>query len=260
MSLVSEALRKARAESLAGGGHPRGVVFRTTVVLGARGPRIGLGWLLGGAVLAAAAAGGALAWWLLPGRGGIPPAPRSTSATATEGAARPSAPAPTPRGADANPPGRESPAVAAPPATAGTAAGRAATLGPASAPNDDAVAATAPAAETAKPARRPADAERQSLPVAPAQEHPEPAHDATRQAAAAAAAGARERTFGLDADLGYAKLHLDYIVYRSKAPFAGINGQQVTIGTIIEGFTVEEIGPEDVRLRDAKGLVVLRVP
>ena len=36
MSLVSEALRKARAESMAGGAHPHGVVFRTTVVLGAR--------------------------------------------------------------------------------------------------------------------------------------------------------------------------------------------------------------------------------
>jgi hypothetical protein len=62
----------------------------------------------------------------------------------------------------------------------------------------------------------------------------------------------------LDADLGTVKLHLDYIVYRSKDPFASINGQQVTIGSIIEGFTVEEIDLEVVRLRDSRGTVVLR--
>ena len=62
----------------------------------------------------------------------------------------------------------------------------------------------------------------------------------------------------LDADLGKVKLHLDYIVYRSKDPFASINGQEVVIGSIIEGFTVEEIAPESVRLRHARGAVVLR--
>ena len=166
-------------------------------------------------------------------------------------------PAPAPTAAEVNPPAHESPAVAAPPATVETAAGRLAALGSAPVPSDDAVAATAPPPETAPPARAPAAAESRPLPVAHAQERPKPAPDAARQAAAA---GARERTFGLDADLGYAKLHLDYIVYRSKAPFAGINGQQVTIGSVIEGFTVEEIGPDDVRLRDAKGPVVLRIP
>ena len=250
MSLVSEALRKARAESLAGGGSPRGVVFRTTVVLGARGPRIGLGWLLGGVALAAVAAGGAVTWWLLSGRGGAPPAPVPTSAAAARPAARPLAPTP----ADASPPAPGSPAAAAPPATVEAAAGRPAALRPAPVPTDNAAAATAP------PARAPEAAKPRSSPVAPAQERPEPAPDAARQAAATAASGARERAFGLDADLGYAKFHLDFIVYRSKAPFAGINGQQVTIGSVIEGFTVEEIGPDDVRLRDPKGPVVLRIP
>jgi hypothetical protein len=68
----------------------------------------------------------------------------------------------------------------------------------------------------------------------------------------------REREFVVDADLGHVKLHLDYVVYRPGSPFAGINGQQVVIGTVIEGFQVEEIGPESVRLRDARGTVVLR--
>ena len=60
------------------------------------------------------------------------------------------------------------------------------------------------------------------------------------------------------ANLGYARLHLDYVVYRPSSPFAGINGQQVVIGSVIEGFQVEEIGPELVRLRDGRGTVVLR--
>jgi len=70
--------------------------------------------------------------------------------------------------------------------------------------------------------------------------------------------GPRERTFVVDADLGSAKLHLDYVVYRPGSPFAGINGQQVVIGTVIEGFQVEEIGPESVRLRNDRVTVVLR--
>jgi hypothetical protein len=264
MSLVSEALRKARAESMAGGARPRGVVFRTTVVLGARGPRIGLGWLLGGAALAAAAAGGAVAWWLLPGRGVPAPVPVAASVTASTAAAgpaaHPAASAPAPMAAEVNPATHENPAVAAPPAAVETAAGRAAASEPAPALGNGAVAATAPAPGAAQPSRPPAVAERQALPVVAAQERPKPAPDAVRQLSTTAAAGGRERAFGLDADLGYAKLHLDYIVYRSKAPFAGINGQQVTIGSVIEGFTVEEIGPDSIRLHDSRGDVILQIP
>ncbi len=239
MSLVSEALRKARAESLAGGAHQRGVVFRTTVVLGPRGPRIRLGWLLGAAVLAAAAAGGAVAWWLLPGRA----TPATLPAPAAEPAARPASPSPVSATAGASPPAYESPEAVAPaPVLA-----------------HGALHATAPPPEPhpKQPTRPPATAEPQAA-VAPAQGLPLPAPEASMGVAAPVTAGARERAFGLDADLGYAKLHLDYIVYRSKDPFAGINGRQVMIGTIIEGFTVEEIGPDDVRLHDAKGPVVLR--
>jgi hypothetical protein len=260
MSLVSEALRKAREESMAGGAHPRGVVFRTTVVLGAHGPRIGLGWLLGGAALAAAVAGGGVAWWLLPGRGISTPVPVAASVTASTAATGPAAHPAAPAAANANPPVRERPAVFGPPAAAETPAVRAAAPGPASAPGDDAAAAPPPAPGAAQPSRPPALAERQAPPVAPAQEHPKPAPDAARQLPTTAAAGARERTFGLDADLGYAKLHLDYIVYRSKNPFAGINGQQIMIGSIIEGFTVEEIGPDSIRLHDSRGDVILQIP
>lgn len=62
----------------------------------------------------------------------------------------------------------------------------------------------------------------------------------------------------LDADLGRVKLHLDFVVYKPSAPFAGINGQQVVPGSIVEGWLVEEIGRDFVRVSDGRGKVVLR--
>jgi hypothetical protein len=69
----------------------------------------------------------------------------------------------------------------------------------------------------------------------------------------------RERSFVLDADLGNVKLHLDFLVYKPSAPFASVNGQQVVPGSIISGFRVDEIGPDAVRLSDSRTRVVLRV-
>jgi hypothetical protein len=209
-------------------------------------------------VLAAGAAGGAVAWWLHPGRGNPPVSPSASLA-----AAAPAVPesTPAPKTAELSRLAMPGQAVGVPVAALETPAARAAAPAPARAPEHAAPAAILPPGSPApaRPTRPPAVAERRPPSAAGFQEQAAPPPGEVRQAASAAAE-TRERTFGLDADLGYAKLHLDYIVYRSKAPFAGINGRQVTIGTIIEGFTVEEIGPDDVRLRDANGLVVLRVP
>lgn len=69
-----------------------------------------------------------------------------------------------------------------------------------------------------------------------------------------------ERVFVIDADLGYTSLSLGFIVARAGSPFAEINGVQVSVGSEIEGFTVEAIEADRVVLRDAKGPLVLRVP
>jgi hypothetical protein len=69
-----------------------------------------------------------------------------------------------------------------------------------------------------------------------------------------------DRVFVLDADLGTVKLSLGYIVARSTNPFAEINGIEVLVGSEIEGFTVEAIEANRVTLRDANGLLVLKVP
>jgi hypothetical protein len=75
-----------------------------------------------------------------------------------------------------------------------------------------------------------------------------------------ASVSAVERVFEVEADLGYAFLSLDYIVAGTNDTFAQINGFDVRVGSHIEGFTVEEITPEWVRLIDEKGPLLLKVP
>lgn len=62
----------------------------------------------------------------------------------------------------------------------------------------------------------------------------------------------------LRADLGHITLQLDYIVYKPSAPFAGINGQRVMVGTMIGQAKVVAIEEEAVHLEDRSGLVILR--
>lgn len=67
-----------------------------------------------------------------------------------------------------------------------------------------------------------------------------------------------ERSFVAEADVGYARLILDFIVYRSTNPFAEINGIEVHEGSLIEGFVVESIEQTRVVLRDDRGPLILR--
>jgi hypothetical protein len=224
VSLISEALRKARQDEARKDTKVRGVVPST--LLGRR-PRSGA-WLALAlmVVLAAAIGGAAAAWWLLGGRGAAK-AVRSESGTPAAPAATP-APSPTPalaneaekrvtqRAADAS--------------------------APASLPHEQRPAAARPTGQVASPTSE------QRAPGAPSPGSLEkPAAD-----------GTHERVYVLDANLGHVKLHLDYIVYRPSAPFASINDQQVRIGSIIEGFEVTEISPDLVKLHGARGTVVLR--
>lgn len=65
--------------------------------------------------------------------------------------------------------------------------------------------------------------------------------------------------FVLHADVGYATLDLDFIVYKPSAPFGRINGQDIVPGSIVAGFRVDEIAADYVRLSDRYGPLVLRV-
>ena len=242
MSLVSDALRKARAEAAEREGRGRGIP--RALVLPPKRWRSGPGLLLLLVIVVVAAVGGAsVAWWALGRRAAAP-------GTTTGGAAR-GGPEPASPNAQATALPSPPPVSAAAPAAARPAP---AAVGESTAPTATATAAPAIAGASAhEPPPAPATSGRametgdEGRPRAHASTVGEPG---TSQS---------ERSFIIDADLGYAKLHLDYIVYRPGSPFASINGGQVMVGSLIEGFNVEEITDDFVRLHDKHGTVVLRV-
>jgi hypothetical protein len=225
MSLITEALRKARQEAADREGRLRGIPRGLAVP-----PTRWRAWrpLALVILIAAGALGGAVVTWWLVGRH-VP----SISAAGTSLAPVATSPAPT-----------------APPSPQPSASERA--LGP------PAAVAGRPEAAPRQPVEPPAPASEARAASPGGQNAPEEAEAARARRAESADTTSRERSFVVDADLGYAKLHLDYIVYRPGSPFAGINGEQVVIGTKIDGFQVEEIGADSVRLQGSRGTVILR--
>ena len=222
MSLINEALRKARDEAAAR--ERRGSVppiFRST-----HRPRRRRGVLFLAAGVAAVAlllAGAATTWWIL----GAGAATDRRDTLMEEMDAELEAPAP--------------PTSPEPRAATGT-------LGETQPPAQPAVPLAEPIpAPTAPGASGARGAEPRSPDPISAQ------RDATPDP------GTGERSYRARAELGYASLVLDYLVYRPSDPFAQINGAEVHEGSVIEGFTVEEITRDHVRLRDERGPLLLRV-
>ncbi len=242
MSLISEALRKARQEAAAQEAQQKGVVLPATYQRTQARSRFGVGLVLGGLVVVVAALSGAgVVWWILDQAPqptamaeAIPQQP-ATVATAIPGPIQPAPLAPLAAEPELAP-DAESPA----PPTA-------------SAPPPEAVVA----------------------PVQPddPQPDPDPAEPETEtEAEVAADRGGSQgssagqvfdqtgaRVFAVEADLGDTVLSLDYLVFREEDPFAEINGTEVRVGSMLEGFVVEEIARGHVRLRDEKGPLILRV-
>ncbi len=271
MSLVSEALRKARQEAAERGEKQRGMTFRTTVTLGGGRTSRRPGWVI--ALVVLAALGGAAAAWLVlsPGSAARPSAPRLAQADAPPSAPQSassaaSAPSPTPTSspASASAAGAQPASTPASPATLAPVAD--VSSWPVTQPRRE---TASPAAPRARATRAPAPARPHAtvappfpsgpgavtvVPVAAPPTAPAP----PRATARPARAPGPERTFVLEADIGGTKLHLDFIVSRSQNPFARINGEQVVIGSVLAGYTVEEIAPEFVRLAGPAGIVVIR--
>jgi len=239
-------------------------VIRTTVTLPSRrsGLAPGTAAVLGGvAVLLAVAV--VLGWRALGNtHAGVAPPTRGTTlsvapeAPASENArAAPKLPdaAPSPIAPVIAPPAAARPAPPANPPAA-VAASEPGTL-----------AASRPAVSSDRPAP-PAGASVSSAPgirVAP----PDPSAQAAPGASPTTPAppqsagdqgGEHERSFRLSAVVDGVTLTLDYIAYQPSKAFAGINGKEVVVGTVIEGVRVEEIGPDYVRLRDRHGPFYLR--
>ena len=232
MSLVSEALRKARQEAAAREAARRGGVVRSGLVAPSTRRSLTPRLLLLAALVIVAGLAGALGAWLVLGRG-LQPATAGHRSGSPE-----SVPAPSPPGGDVR-------------AGAGTPA-----------------ASTAPALAAGQPEPARSPAAQGVVPPPAVATWPSPRQSAkTLPTPRTGAAGGAphtpptgvDRTFVLDADLGRVRLHLDFIVYKPSAPFAGINGAQVVPGSIVEGLVVEEIGRDFVGLRDGGRTVTLKV-
>jgi hypothetical protein len=228
MSLVSEALRKARQEAADREG--RGRIPRAFALPPKRW-RSGPSLLLAIAIILAAALGGAgIAWWAL--------AKHLGKETQAQDQNRPA-------------PVRESTPNASPPVSAAAPSATGIPEVPPATPEATfALGPPALGASTAPPRSAPIPSAEPSAPRETTDQH---------GAAMRSDEGARERSFVIDANLGYTKLHLDYIVYRPGSPFAKINGAEVMVGSVLDGFTVEEITDEFVKLRDKHGVVILRI-
>ena len=256
MSLISEALRKARQTATEHEAEQRAGIYRWALPPRPRRPRTGARLALGAAIGIAIGLTGAFALWLVLEAG-----PPDRHEPTMESQTRASAPAAVPAGlADAG--GSEAPvgdAPAAPPDPILQAEGR-----PAPKPADTAdrlneVPPQPPTASEPELGRPPITA---AGPLPPEPEHraeaPPPA--AAAGPAPTSAPESRERVFVLDADLGHVTLSLDFIVFRSVDPFAEVNGIEVRKGSLVEGFRVEAVELDRVILRDADGPLVLRIP
>jgi len=227
VSLINDALRKARQAAAEHEAQQPDTAFRAPKAYPSRGPnrRSGVVVLVSVAVMAGLT-GAAVAWWAVgqreqPAAAVVPTATPSPPSIVEEPDDPAPALSPTPTVGAPQP---EAPAVVPVESAEETAAAIVATQTP-----------TAPqVATTQEPTPQPTPEPTQKKPT--------------------------DRVFILDADLGYVTLSLGYIVARPVNPFAEINDIEVFVGSEVEGFRVEKIEADRVILRDEKGELVLRVP
>jgi len=240
MSLISDALRKARQEAAEREARQRGAALPPGMAARASRSRLGTGLVVGAVIaMAAAVTGGGAVWWVLGsghGRVDTAPADPSRSTHPSDGV-------------------RPTPGVAVTaeitPSTGSVEEQQEAVSQPAPAET-----MTAPAVDEASVEEDPPPGLAELEPVIARQQSP--SSGSSDAGDAEDGGSSSERTFILEADLGTVVLSLDYIVYRPSSPYAEINGTEVRVGSIIEGLVVEEIQAGHVKLRDDDGVVVLK--
>jgi hypothetical protein len=226
VSLVSDALRKARQEAAAEQQQMQPGVVYTGAIAGYSGRSRMLTGLVLVATIAVAAAfgGGVVVWWIL-GRSASPDPPTTTTESTAPVLAAAEVPEQQPAAAEPEPdaevPDHQEPSAPLALAPAPDASRRSSPAEAEVLPTSD----TAPAAaESSDPSQEP-----------------------------------QERVHVVEADLGYATLSLGFLVYRSSDPYAEINGTEVHEGQHIEGFLLEKVEQDQVRLRDDHGPLILKV-
>ncbi len=294
MSLINEALRKARqeaaeqeAEERAGGGAKGKAVYREPRAHLPTGSKMGVGLAVGVLLGVLAAGGGGLGVWWLTNRAadsGSESEPKLTSVVAEPAQEVPKQPSSAPQRAPEPTPTEASTPENAP-ATEPTPPGEAPrpTPVPTAAPARAEPAAARPTAESVQ--TEPVESESvQTEPVESEAVQPETVQPQTLVASSEPVAMSSEPTdpegrdlpklieppetigqvgntnvFVLEADLGDGKVVLDFIVWNPSSPFAQINGKQVEVGQLVAGLLVESIERDQVTLKATDGRIVLRV-
>jgi hypothetical protein len=231
MSLIHEALRKARREPEQE--DARGIAYARGLTGRRRNAGLGTGILIGALIAVAAGTAAGIGMWLWQGD-------RSRAQAAAPGSA--AAQVDTASGLNS--------AASQPPAAPAATAAVATPAAAASAPT------ALPSGSGDRPGQRTPSVDQPG--PTPVDDRPTPPPERATPRETRGPGG--ERVFHVEAELGYASLALDYIVARPSDPFARINGIDLRVGDTIEGFTVEGISATEVRLRDGRGPLILRVP
>jgi hypothetical protein len=255
MSLIGDALRKARQEAAERDSDRKGVLFSAKIAEGHHRSGLGLGLILGALIAIFATVGGGLAvWWIL---GGDRTQASQASAATDGGSDRGQQPTSEDTETDVDP--DEQPTPASDVLLSGDDAG-----------DQRRQSSAAQAIETLEesgpidhgPEARAAAGE---LPVGP-----DPVVDAVPDPAPPTSASEPETGFLgeedgadvylLEANLGDVALSLDFIVFRATDPYAEINGAEVHVGGTVAGFRVKAVAKDRVVLSDGRRTVVLRTP
>ncbi|MDA8017583.1 MAG: hypothetical protein MPN21_09055 [Thermoanaerobaculia bacterium] len=275
MSLINEALRKARKEAAERDAQDRGVTYRP--------PRAHLpaerSWLpaLAGVVLGALLAAGAFFFTMRGDASRV----TGTPAAAAPGIETSSAPQPLPETAAAP----ETRPAAAPtpeprpddvrePAPADDRVPRATEARPESEQESRSLQESIASASTTSPTsaspQPPPATPEERPPQLPARTPPSQPEGAASEPAPATAQARRvqpptqvgqveEAIYVLEAEVDGIALRLDFIVWSPTRPFAQINGRQVSVGQTVDGFLVRAILREEVTLEGEDGTFRLRV-
>ena len=235
MSLIGDALRKTRQEAAERESDRKGVLFSAKIGHSPTRSNLGLGLALGAIIaVAATVAGGGAVWWLLSrGETGQPvtvekiPSVEAESIETDRAAPKPTPSLPVGSGSQT----QELPTGEIDPAPTTEADPK--DLGSQQPPAEARTAVETPAATT-------------------------PNDTSTDSGFAGVEDGAD--VYILEADLGAVNFSLDYIIFRTEDPFAEINGVELHLGGVIEGYRVKAIERDRVHLSNGRKDIVLRTP
>ena len=261
MSLIGDALRKARQEAAERESDRKGILFSAKIAEGPTRSNLGLGLALGALIaVTATVAGGAAVWWILGGAGSDRDQ-RSAAVTATGTGAGTG----TGTAAIVEPASESASESSVSGSDGGSDSGRGSEQHrqPATAfvssPSPTPPPSPLPAFESASALDQPSSPQPRTTGSATA-DTTESASDPTTETGFVGKEGGEE-IYILEADLGNGvSLSLDFLIYRDVDPFAEINGVEVHLGGTIEGYRVKAIERDRVTLSNGRRTVVLRAP